>query len=394
MAKCQVKYDNLTKAQERSFSLIQGLGIYELRALARVFGDTCPTTSKRDNHIKFIMDKIIEGSDLQPIPVHQGRPYKELSHIRSILDSLSVINNKNYSQTVFDDYDEYGNEENIKVIGFKQVEPEVLKKKLFPIKVRGIVNSQKINEYYVINEENAMPIFIDKNSYAQLEKYDYVEGTAVVMNDNNEYILDDIDTINFVDFNTYSPSVVENSQILPSQKINIDAKEIIFGKRYRLSQAKFSDNVEDLKKLVKALQKKNIVCVALAGNTTYEEQLAISSIGFDNLMLIKFEDSPSEYYQKATSFVNNVKRLQEIGTSVAVFVQDIVTISYSLDTHFKCNDKIFLNHCEETTNLVKNLVMLAKATETCTTTLFVTCDTPDLNDALFVSTCYKVTEKI
>ena len=75
MSKNITMYDNLTRAQERSFNLIQSLGIYELRAIARVFGDNSPTTSKRDDHIKFIMDKIINGEELQPIPLRQGRPY-------------------------------------------------------------------------------------------------------------------------------------------------------------------------------------------------------------------------------------------------------------------------------------------------------------------------------
>ena len=78
MSKTQVTYENLTRAQERSYNLIVGLGIYELRSIARVFGDNSPTTSKRNDHIKFIMDKIISGEDLQPIPIRQGRPYKIL----------------------------------------------------------------------------------------------------------------------------------------------------------------------------------------------------------------------------------------------------------------------------------------------------------------------------
>ena len=60
MSKNMTMYDNLTRAQERSFNLIQSLGIYELRAIARVFGDNSPATSKRDDYIKFIMDKIIK----------------------------------------------------------------------------------------------------------------------------------------------------------------------------------------------------------------------------------------------------------------------------------------------------------------------------------------------
>ena len=52
-------FENLTKEQQSCLSLIESLGIYELRALARVFGDNSPTTLKRDDHIKIVMNKII-----------------------------------------------------------------------------------------------------------------------------------------------------------------------------------------------------------------------------------------------------------------------------------------------------------------------------------------------
>ena len=68
-------YKNLTKQQQDCLGVIESLGIYELRALARVFGDNSPTTLKRNDHIKIVMDKIISGEDLKPIPLRQGRPY-------------------------------------------------------------------------------------------------------------------------------------------------------------------------------------------------------------------------------------------------------------------------------------------------------------------------------
>ena len=79
MSKQQVTYEGLTPAQQKSLNLIQSVGIYELRALARVFGEPSPTTLRRNEQIKSIMDVIISGEDLKPIPLRQGRPYKELS---------------------------------------------------------------------------------------------------------------------------------------------------------------------------------------------------------------------------------------------------------------------------------------------------------------------------
>ena len=86
------EYKDLTKSQQDCLSVIEGLGIYELRALARVFGDNSPTTLKRDEHIKIVMDKIISGEELRPLPLRQGRPHKELSSISGILEELSSLN--------------------------------------------------------------------------------------------------------------------------------------------------------------------------------------------------------------------------------------------------------------------------------------------------------------
>ena len=75
----------LNETQQQCLDVIESLGIYELRALARVFGDSSPTTLKRADHIKIIMEKIISGEKLRPIPLRQGRPFKELSNIEGIL---------------------------------------------------------------------------------------------------------------------------------------------------------------------------------------------------------------------------------------------------------------------------------------------------------------------
>ena len=97
MSKKNDEFKNLDKRQKDCLALIESLGIYELRALARIFGDNSPTTLKRDDHIKIIMEKIISGEDLRPIPLRQGRPYKELSNIEGILNELSMVAGKDYT---------------------------------------------------------------------------------------------------------------------------------------------------------------------------------------------------------------------------------------------------------------------------------------------------------
>ena len=74
-----INFEGLTPPQQKCLTVIQSVGIYELRALARVFGESSPTTLRRNEQIEYIMNVIISGKDLKPIPLRQGRPYKELT---------------------------------------------------------------------------------------------------------------------------------------------------------------------------------------------------------------------------------------------------------------------------------------------------------------------------
>ncbi len=390
MAKSQIVFENLSKAQERCFNLIKSLGIYELRAIARVFGDNSPTTSKRDDHILFIMNKILSGEDLQPIPLRQGRPYKELSNIEGILEELSAIIGKDYTLKTL------SNKQNdtIKTIGFRQVELDVVKKKLFPIKVKGIVLNRTANEFYIINEDNSLPILIEKRAFPQLEQFDFVEGTAVVMNDNNEYIMDNIASINFIDIASYSPNLVSQERALPSKKLKVNDKEITLGLRYLLNEGKLTENFEQTRNIVASLQQNNVKCLALVTNAIFDDYISLSNIGFDNIYLLKFDDKPSVYYKKINVFLNSIKRLQEIGTNIAIFVQDIVTLSHVLDAYNKNSEKSYFNHTEETANIIKEIIMLAKTTLENSTTIFVTNEETDNLDLLYMTFVSKVSTKL
>lgn len=388
MSKTQVTYENLTRAQERSYNLIVGLGIYELRSIARVFGDNSPTTSKRNDHIKFIMDKIISGEDLQPIPIRQGRPYKILSNVESILEELSAINGKDYTLKSLTNKQN----DNVRAIGFRQVEIDIVKQKLFPIKVRGVVINHSVNNFYLTSEN--IDVLIEKKTFPNLEQFDYVEGTAVVMNENNEYILDEVERVNFTDIEKYSSKIISQELVLPSKKISLSSKEAILGQRYLIGESKLTDNLETLKKMVSEFKKNNIVTMALVANTMFDDYLLLQKAQFDNLCVLKFDDKPADYSKKINIFINQVKRLNEIGKSVAVFVQDIVTIIHILDSYNDGSAKTYFNHTEETASLVKDIIMLAKATSSMTTTLFVTNDATDNNDLLYMTFVNKVSHKL
>ena len=386
MSKQQITYDGLTSAQQKSLNLIQSVGIYELRALARVFGEPSPTTLRRNEQIKYIMHVIISGKDLKPIPLRQGRPYKELSNIEPILEELSEITGKDYTLKKNQEKTArtYG-----KVFTFKQVEQKTVEQKLFPIKVKGVVLTNPDKSLYLLNDTN-LPVLV--KNFDKVNEFDYIAGSAVIMNESHEYILDNIETINFVDYKDYAPKGVEFTPTLPSSSVKVGKTEIKLGSRYVLNQPKLTE--PNLKTLLSVLKKNRIVTIALASNVLYEDSIALSNMGFDNIFLLKYDDEPKTYDDKMNMFIANIKRLQQVGTNMAIFVQDIVTIAHTLDANYKNSPKTYFNHTEEAASTIKEIVMLAKCNVENTSTLFITNEESDNLDALYSTCINKVSNKI
>lgn len=66
------------------------------------------------------------------------------------------------------------------------------------------------------------------------------------MNNNNEYILDSISSINYQDAKSYTDDFEPYAKdIIPTQKLDFEGKQILLGSRYAV---KISDFIEDLDK--------------------------------------------------------------------------------------------------------------------------------------------------
>lgn len=391
--KTAYEFKNLTKSQQDCLSLIETLGIYELRALARVFGDNSPTTLKRDDHINIVMNKIISGEDLKPIPLRQGRPYKELSNIEGILAELSHITGKDYSLAA-------NQQKNIssvpKFVTFKQVEDEVFQKKLYPIEARGVLYERNEKEFVFLNQDNHKNVLVRKDLDTRLKPYDYVVGTAVIMNEDKEYMLDEIKYINFQPVKSYKETINKyGDPAQPSKKIKLDGKEILLGSRYLIEESKFTDNIEKTKKMLKELKAQNIITLGLIPNVMQEDLLTMQQLGFSNLFIMKYDERPFESYEILRVFVEYVNRLQDMGFSLAIFVQDLTTLANAVDFAYKNNVKAFMGHTEIAVESIKQLMLLAKnGGENKTTTLFTTLDEADMFDQMYVSSVYKVSKKL
>lgn len=387
MAKPNYHYENLTKSQQECLALIESLGIYELRALARVFGGNSPTTLKRNDHIVIVMDKIISGEDLKPLPLRQGRPYKELSNIEGILTELSKIAGKDYTLNT---NQSRPNSQFQKIVSFKQIEDKVVRQKLFPIEVRGIVCKKSETELYITNQDNGKMVLIENDRLSEIREYDYITGTAIIMNEDKEYLLDSITSINYQPADKYVCKEESYDMVVPSQKID----HILLGSRYLMPSKSFLEKSDEVKNLISKLKKNNVVCLALIPNVLYENYLSYASLGFSNCFLIKYDERPFAIYETLILFMEHIKRLQKQGVSVAAFIQDIPTLINTIDFSAKATST-FMGHNETTVEILKQLMLLARASENnYSTTLFSTFDDADMFDPLYVSSVYKISKKL
>ena len=149
--------------------IIRDLGIFELRGLARQLGVHSPTTRKREDLIESILKIMQEGNGPENSGKRKGRPFKQLSSIKDILNT--VIEEENPYEEMSFDY----------IMNFAQVAAEfstVVDAKGPTKRFEGYarVNNGKIS--FIDTNENSW-VFVDDNAkYSELIK----NGDQIVVN--------------------------------------------------------------------------------------------------------------------------------------------------------------------------------------------------------------------
>ena len=361
--------NKLTKEQKKCLSLVESLGIYELRALSRIFGGNSPTTQKRNDHIKHIMDKIISKEEIEPFQRKSGRPYKEIETIGNVLDELSHITGMDYTKKTVKQ----------KKLTFNQIDEEIFSKNLFPIQAKGIVLKNENDDLYFVNEFNNTLVLVDKRFSNSVGEFDYIFGTAVVMNSEKEYILTELKEVNFA-----------NKHKSDAKEFSFNKKSYPLGFRYRFeNMTKYADNEKLIKNLVDELKGKGIVSVAIVPNAVDEEKMTLQLIGFDCLISFDIAENAGTIYDTIYNTLEFLKKMKQQNKDICFFVQDPVTLANYVDYYFRNGVKCYMGHTEQVANFVREFSKLVKTENDNSLTIFSTCDTADMLDQLFVSVIYK-----
>lgn len=375
MTKQTYKFENLNDKQKQCLALIESLGIYELRALARIFGDNSPTTLKRNDHIQIIMNKIISGEEIRPLPLRQGRPHKELSNIEGILAELTSITGVEYNVKTTK------GPQGKKNITFKQVEEDIFAQNLFPIKAKGILLKNIAGQFYFQNQYNLKYVLMEDDYSVKLKEYDFVEGSAVVMNADREYLLKTLDKINFIDAKAYKNKTLQSN----TSSYLYKNTEYALGGRYRFDGLTHLLDNKDLPELLQNLHKNNIITMAVVPNVAEEDLMSLQLLNFDCLITSRIVDSSDDVYQNLVDAIEYVGRQKELGGSVAIFLQDPVSLANIVDHCFKNNARGYMNHTDNVAELIRHFSPLISGK----TMVFCTSDNADMFDPMFVSLIYK-----
>lgn len=374
----------LNEAQQRCLDVVESLGIYELRALARVFGDSSPTTIKRADHIKFIMEKITSGEKLRPLPMRQGRPFKELSNIEGILKEISDITGQDY---LFKNSIQTKKIETKEIV-FHQEEESVLKQKLFAVETSGILIERNENEFYLVDQETNRLVLVKKSIDSRLSEFDFVVGTAVIMNEKKDYILDKISYINYQPEKTYNPSKKSSNTC---DEFEYKNKKYPFGSRYLLKTTKFLNDQKETESLIESLKAKKVVSILLAPNVMSEDILTYENMGFANTIFIRYEDNIREVENALYLAQNHIEKLQKLGLSVCLFVEDLTSLAALYDASIG-KETNALGHNIETIEQIKNLYLLSKKDDSSSISIITTFDELDLRDQMYLTLIYKISK--
>ena len=288
-------------------TVIESLGIYELRTLARKVGVQSPTTKKRDELIELINQQISSGDSTENIN-KKGRPPKNISSTDDFFNKLVCQTEKREfpTQLIFRDS---GSDRRIECEACGVVE---LKDDKFIIKNK---DGYKIFDIVELSEE-----FVRKNNIAV---GDYVELQAYGQDDSSYGYANNIYSINYglinKDINIDDISINEDVHIIN----NINRGERVLIKCDNNIRSIFEQNKQTLCKIEQTYK-----IVIIANNVIPEEYVALTRENNFVKFITRFDDEIKEQEENLKRAILHIRQLLKYGENVFVVcynLDDIIT---------------------------------------------------------------------
>lgn len=354
-----------TNEKKITQEVLSTLGVYELRELARTIGVVSPTTKKRGQLCKEILEISEKGLVSQAKQTNKGRPPKSITKISNmvkefipeeILNLQKPIDRSSYSNILklAQNSNTYSSDNNGQICGY--------------------VNS--INGHFYLNNIKNSNVFSSNVFYLPNEtinEYSLREGDKILaigkMSENyNCGLIDNILEINSI------PAINWNKK----SRLNLDVsafsipcqESYVFGKSIRKGERTLSfyenaedaifailNEIEDISSQQNLTEKLVFVGIELAPEILYygktKENLEMFSTSYYN--------SLEESYNAVVNAINHCNSMLKDGKNIKLFVFDVFGILTRLDQHFASQPNMYLGHNVEGVQLVKKLVGAGKA---------------------------------
>lgn len=350
-----------------SKEMLNELGVYELRELARTLGVISPTTKKRAQLCNEILEISSGKRKVEARQTNKGRPPKTITKISNIVkesipqDVLALrkpIEQENYSNIL-------RLAQNTTL--FNQISGDDASK------VFGFLNS--VNGNFYLNNLNTQGNFKNMLFYVPketIEKFNLREGDKLLGTGKlaDAYycgILNDIVEINGKEasfyFGTRNNIDISNFEI-PSKLTDIFGRIIKRGER---TISFFNDEETAILEIVKEIEDIN-------QNPSSNEKLIFLGLELspeviyygkqnDNLEMFAttYYNSLDESYYAVVNAINHCATLLKDGKSVRLFIFDVIGILTRLDQFFASEEGEYMGHKISSVQLVKRLVGIGKA---------------------------------
>ena len=347
--------------------MLENLGVYELREIARTLGVLSPTTKKREQLCREILEISSGEVKASPKQNNKGRPPKSVTKISSFVKEFVPQSILNLQKPVSNSYSN--------ILKLAQDPSALVGSNFEKVKqIYGFVNS--INgDFFLINLKNVdlfkSLVFYISNDIVEefnLRVGDKISAVGKMAEDVNCGLIDEILKINNVEVENWNKNNRKDFDLnaceLPMKKTSVFGKEIKLGERTISffnsdEDAIFSilNEIEDRSNFNAENEKLVFLGVELSPEIIYygktKENLEMFATSYYNSL----EDSSNAI----NNAINHCNSLLKDGFNVRFFVFDAFGILTRLDQYFANQQGEYLNHKIEAVQLIKKLVGSGKS---------------------------------
>lgn len=346
-----------------SAEILNKLGIYELRELARSMGIPSPTTKKRKELCEQILKVSTGEKKIEIKKNNKGRPPKSVTKMVSFVNEFvpeDILRVQKQSNDDIEDNNILTFAQNPSINDFKE-EKQVI----------GYINS--INNYFYVKNIKVFNEFKDLIFYIPediVKKYSLREGDKILADGRMAKtcycgIIENIIKINNEEVKVYSELKARNSFDLsnyeiPSIKETFLEHEIKKGERILTF---FNNQEEAIVKLLEELNKSNEKVIILGLELAPEIIYYIKSkTNIDiEAFTTNFYNSLEDNYNAITNSLNHISTLLKDGKSIKFIIFDIMNILSRLDLYYAKENNCFMGHSISSIQMLKKLIGTGKA---------------------------------